>query len=140
MLNVEARLGREGSSPRRDRGRQAPEAWEGHLRPAAARAPLDCGRQPAARRILLVRLVESSPSRRFTSDLLPAGGALQDPGRKLTGSAVPRHPSCLRSGRGEADVTASYFRCCGSVRVLAAMPSDEEDESPFVGLLQVEAA
>jgi hypothetical protein len=43
----------------------------------------------------------------------------------------------LRSGRGEGDVTASSFferRVCPGLVV----PFEEDDESPFVGLLQVE--
>ena len=113
---------------------------QGHPRPVAARAPSACGRQPASRRRLLVRLVESSPSRRFTNDLLPAAGASYEAGQEDGGRAGLRRSPCLRSGRGGGDVTASHFPCSGSVRVLVAMPFDEEDESPFVGLLQVVAA
>jgi hypothetical protein len=36
-------------------------------------------------------------------------------------------------------VTASVLGVTGRIRVLVALPLDEEDESTFVGLLQVEA-
>jgi hypothetical protein len=55
----------------------------------------------------------------------------------VIGSAGLRHSFCLRSGRGEGDVTASSFferRVCPGLVV----PFEEDDESPFVGLLQVE--
>jgi hypothetical protein len=37
-------------------------------------------------------------------------------------------------------VTASYFGVAGQSGVLDVVPFEEEDESPFVGVLQVEAA
>jgi hypothetical protein len=94
----------QGRSPRRDRGRQAPEGVSGHLRPVAARAPSACGRQPASRRMLLVRLAESSSLAPLYEHLLPAAGtSYKVRAGKVTGSAGLRHPSCLRSGRGEGD-------------------------------------
>ena len=71
-----ARRGEIGAARRPGRGQS------GHLRPAAARAPSACGRQPASRRRLLFRRVELSPSRRFTSGLLPAAGASYKAGQE----------------------------------------------------------
>jgi hypothetical protein len=58
-------------------------------------------------------------------------------GQEDIAGAGLRRPPCLRSGRGEGDVTASSFF---ERRVYPGLvvPFEEDDESPFVGLLQVE--
>ena len=101
-------------------------------RPAAANQRLVAGS--------LVRLVDFSASRRFTNALPLPRVPLARPGKKDDRRAGLRRPPCLRSGRDEGGrdrFVLVVWRVRSGFSV--AMPFEEEDESPFVGLLQLEA-
>jgi hypothetical protein len=133
-LDTRALAAREIGAARRPKGKGTCGPWrrERH-RPAA--------RQPASRRKALgstSRVISLAPLyKRLT---LWRRRLLQGRVRRWRQGGVCGSRLAYEAVAAKGDVTASYFGVAGQSGVLVAMPFDEEDESPFVELLQVEAA
>jgi hypothetical protein len=113
-----SRLGARGTRRGEIGAARRPKGQEGTCGPVAARAPSACGSQLASRRNPLgstSRVISLAP---LYKRLTPwRGRLLRGRVRRWGQGGVCGSRLAYEAVAGEGDVTASYFRCSGSVRV-----------------------